>query len=234
MKYGVRDYLKAKQICKNQNNFGNSCWEHCPYRENGVCELSKEEGRKLAIKELFPNIIDKDDSFEQLLSLVEDKPALSKRKALVSGSFDPFTYGHLAVVKQAAEMFDEVHIVAFINAKKTRHYNVDDMVKAIEQTLIEEGITNCVVTHYEDLLAKYCLINNITCNIRGLRNNLDYNYEESLVDVNKFLNKNLKTIYVRSDGNNVSSSMVRELMSYGEDVSTFVPKPIYDLMKKNK
>lgn len=231
MGYGVDDYKKAKVICKNKNNFGKACYEFCPYRENGCCELSKNNLIDYSLQELLGVKLDSSSSnFSwDLLELASKfKPI---RKAIVSGSYDPFTCGHLELVKQASQMFDEVHVVIFVNSAKKRTYNVDDMCKAIDKTLKEEGIYNCIVNHDEGLLAEYCKKHNITTTIRGLRNNLDYNYEENIVEVNKLLNKDLQTIYLRGNDNKISSSTVRELMRYGKDVSMYVPKPIFEMIK---
>lgn len=153
-------------------------------------------------------------------------------KAIVSGSFDPFTNGHLHIVKQACEMFETVYVVIFINAKKTRTYPVDKIVKGIQETLKEEGISNVIVDSSEDLLADYCLNHSIDYTVRGLRNNMDYNYEENIAEVNKLLNPHLKPIYFRTEAAGVSSSMVKELLRYNKDVSKYVPIPILNILKE--
>lgn len=147
------------------------------------------------------------------------------KKAIVSGSYDPFTFGHLNIVKQASEIF--------VNSNKKRHFDTQKMVEAIKATLKRENINNCVVAYDTGLLAKYCENNNINFTIRGLRNNMDYNYEENISEVNKLINPNLKSIYLRADNVGISSSMVRELFSYGEEVSKYVPKEILAIMKKD-
>ena len=129
-------------------------------------------------------------------------------------------------------MFDEVHVVIFKNAAKKRNYDAIDMVKAIEDTLRDEGITNCIVSVQNGLLAEYAANNDITYTVRGLRNNMDYNYEENIAVVNKDLNPNLKTVYLRGEDIGISSSTVRELLSYGKDVSKYVPQNILELIQK--
>lgn len=148
---------------------------------------------------------------------------------LVSGFFDPFTIGHLEMVKQASQLFDVVHVVIFTNSKKTRKYDTEKMVNAIKKTLTNLNITNAIVTSSDGLLAKYCETNHIEYNVHGLRNNMDYNYEENIREVNQLLNPNLKTIYLYS-GINISSSTVKELLAYGENVEKFVPKEIIEVI----
>lgn len=148
------------------------------------------------------------------------------KNAIFPGSFDPFTYGHLDVVKKACDMFNEVVVLICSNPDKHRKFNASVAQKAITSALHDEGITNCRVVIYNGLVAKYAKDNDIKYLIRGLRNNLDYNYEESLALANKQINPELETIYLRADKAAISSSMVRQLHMYGEDVSKFVPPAI--------
>ena len=148
-------------------------------------------------------------------------------KALYAGSFDCYTNGHHYIVRQASRVFDELHIVVAVNFNKKRCFDGDAMVRAIEETLAEDGITNCVVTSYDSLVADYCRDNDIDFLVRGLRNSMDYNYEENVASVNKLLNPDLESIYFRSDNAAISSTMVRELLSFGRDVSSYVPGPVW-------
>jgi len=150
--------------------------------------------------------------------------------AIYPGSFDPFTNGHLDVVLKASKIFDTVHILIGINANKKRTYDAETMKNAIEETLAERGISNCKVYIYEGLVAEYTKEKNIGYMIRGLRNNMDYNYEENIAEVNKLINPNLEYIYFRAENVAVSSSMVKELSSYGKDVSKFVPKAVREII----
>lgn len=149
-----------------------------------------------------------------------------KTKAVYPGSFDPFTNGHMDIVRKAAALFEEVTLVIGINAKKSRAYDGAGMKKAMEEALIEAGISNCTVCVYDGLLAKFAKENGIGYMIRGLRNNMDYNYEENMAEVNKLINPDLEYVYFRADNVAVSSSMVKELRQYGQDISPYVPAAI--------
>ena len=81
-----------------------------------------------------------------------------------------------------------------------------------------------------DFVAKYCKQNNIKYFVRGLRNNMDYNYEENIAEVNKLLNDELEYVYFRADDKAISSSMVRELMSYKQGVNNWVPEEVLKCM----
>ena len=152
------------------------------------------------------------------------------KKAIYPGSFDPFTNGHLDIVKKACALFDEVYIVIGINAAKRRTFDSARMIKAIEQTLAELDITNAVVTTHEGLVAQYAKDHGIHYMIRGLRNNMDYNYEENIAEVNKLINPGLESIYFRAENVAVSSSMVKELHSFGMDVSPYLPGPVLEIL----
>ena len=148
------------------------------------------------------------------------------RKAIYPGSFDPFTNGHLDIVKKASELFDEVYILIGINSSKKRNFSHDVMKLAIEQTLTRLGLDNCFVCVHEGLVAEFARKNQIHYMIRGLRNNMDYNYEENIAEVNKLINPDMEYIYFRAEHVGVSSSMVKELMHYNLDVSKYVPEAV--------
>ena len=154
------------------------------------------------------------------------------KKAIVCGSFDPFTIGHFDIVRKATDIFDEVHVVIAINANKKRKFDTKQMVQGIKDALTEENITNCKVVAFEGLVAEYCKDNDIKYFVRGLRNSMDYNYEENIAEVNKLINPDIEYVYFRADHVAISSSMIRELMSFGKDVSKYVPKAILKVIDK--
>ena len=156
------------------------------------------------------------------------------KMAMYAGSFDPFTNGHLSIVKTASGLFDLVFICIANNANKSRYTDIRVMKRAIEKTLEQEGLTNCHVIICDTLIAKYCKDNNIEYLIRGLRNTSDYLYEENIAKINQEINPNLKTIYLRGDNDVISSSMIRELLKYGESVSKYVPDEIAYLLTTPK
>ena len=152
------------------------------------------------------------------------------KKALYPGSFDPFTNGHLDIIKKAAVLFDEVYVVIGINAQKKRTFDADKIKSAIEAVLLEQKIENVKVIAYEGLVAEFAKSHAIHYMIRGLRNNMDYNYEENIAEVNKLINPDMEYVYFRAENVALSSSMVKELHSFGLDVSSYVPAPVYDML----
>ena len=151
------------------------------------------------------------------------------KTAIYPGSFDPFTNGHLDIVRKACDIFDRVWIVIGVNAEKRRSFSAEKMAEAIVETLNEEGLSNFEVVTWDGLVAEYARRMGTAYMIRGLRNNMDYNYEENVAAVNKLINPELEYVYFRSNNVAVSSSMVKELYSYGKDVSQFVPKAVLTL-----
>lgn len=148
-----------------------------------------------------------------------------------AGSFDPFTNGHLHVVKKAAALFDKVIIGIGINPKKTRRFDSDMMVEAITEVLIREKLTNVIVIQYEGLTVNAAQREGCTYLIRGIRNGMDYEYEENIAAINEEIS-DLDTIYIRAGKLGVvSSSMVMELSASLMDVRKYVPKEIAKLLK---
>lgn len=149
-----------------------------------------------------------------------------------AGSFSPFTNGHLHVVREACKLFDKVIIGIGINSRKTPRYENKLMKEAIEKVLTRENLNNAEVIIYNNLSADAALEQNATVLIRGIRNTMDYEYEEKMALINEEIS-GLDTIYIRAgEFGNVSSSLVMELLEYGRDVSKFLPQEILELVKK--
>ena len=146
------------------------------------------------------------------------------KTAIYPGFFDPFTNGHLDMVKKAADIFDQVYVVIGVNSSKKRSFPADRVAEAIQETLEANGIKNCTVCICDGLVAEFARMKGADYMVRGLRNNMDYNYEENIAAVNKLINPDLEYVYFRANNIAVSSSMVKELMSYGKDISGFVPE----------
>ncbi len=154
-------------------------------------------------------------------------------RGLFAGSFDPYTLGHHAVVTKASRLFDEVYVMLGINTAKARTFDAEQMRAAMEETMRADGLDNVQVVIYDRMVADYCAEHGIDYLIRGLRNSMDYSYEENIAQVNKLLKPELESIYLRADDAAVSSSMVRELLTFDKDISRYVPKAVLELVKKS-
>ena len=155
-----------------------------------------------------------------------------KTIAVYPGCFDPFTNGHLDIVKKAAKLFDEVHILVSQNGHKRKRFSSLGTKRAIEEVIKEYGLLNCKAVVDYSLIADYTKTNKISYIVRGVRNNTDYNYEENMAQVNNLLNPSVETIYIRASNMAISSSMVSELFSQNKEITEFAPKPVIDVMKE--
>ena len=149
-----------------------------------------------------------------------------------AGSFDPFTIGHLHIVKVASKIFDKVVIGIGINSQKTRRFDKMKMKDAIAKLLKAEHLENCEVITFDNLMADVASEYNADFLIRGIRNGIDYDFEENLALMNEEIS-GIDTIYVRAGGYGaVSSSMVFELLKHNKDVSKHLPAQILDVVKQ--
>lgn len=147
-----------------------------------------------------------------------------------SGSFDPFTNGHLHVIKVSAQIFDKVVVGIGINPSKNRRFDKTIMKNAIENVLKREHLDNVVVITYSNLSVDAAIDNGANFLIRGIRNGMDYDYEENIALINEEISS-LDTIYVRAGRlGALSSSMVMELLQNGKDVSNLLPKEVLEVI----
>lgn len=148
-----------------------------------------------------------------------------------AGSFDPFTVGHLHVVKVSSKIFDKIVVGIGINPSKTRRFDKIKMKEAIEKLLKSENIANFEVVIFDGLTADAASACGAEFLIRGIRNGMEYEIEENLALINQELS-GIETIYIRSGKYGaVSSSMVFELLKANKDVSKYVPKYVIDIIK---
>ena len=148
-----------------------------------------------------------------------------------AGSFDPFTNGHLHVVAKSAQIFDKIVIGIGIHPDKKRRFDKEVMKNAIEKVIKNNNINNVSVITYDNLSVDVAIENGATFLVRGIRNGMDYEYEENMASINEELS-GLDTIYIRAgDLGNISSSMVMDLLRNGKDVSKYLPKEIIEVVK---
>lgn len=151
--------------------------------------------------------------------------------AFYAGSFDPFTLGHLELVKQASTIFTKVIIGIGVNNEKKRRFEKEKMKEAIKETLKEEKLDNCDVIIYDGFTYEAALSNNSNILIRGLRNETDYLYEEKIAQFNA--QYGIDTIYLRAVNlGHVSSSFVYKELLDNKDITSYVSNPIKKLILK--
>lgn len=149
-----------------------------------------------------------------------------------AGSFDPFTNGHLEIIKKASTLFDTIIVGIGQNPDKVRHYPVKEMKKAISYSLKREGMNAFVVT-YLGLTYQEAKRHRTSALIRGIRDQTDYQYEEEIAKYNE-QHSNIDTIYLRAGSiGHISSTLVRRKLEKGQDIKELVPEPVYQyIMKK--
>lgn len=151
-----------------------------------------------------------------------------------AGSFDPFTIGHLHLVEVASKLFDKVIVGIGVNPKKQRNFDKNKMKDAINSLFKDVGLNNCECIIYEGLTIDVAKEMGATFLIRGIRNGIDYGYEENLALVNEEIS-GIDTIYLRAGKfSAVSSSMVNQLLVADKDVSKYLPAQIKRIIDKEK
>ena len=151
--------------------------------------------------------------------------------AFYAGSFDPFTNGHLHVVEKISKIFDKVIIGIGDNPDKNRKFKKELMKDLIIKILENREIKNVEVICYKGLSAEEAIKRNATIFVRGIRNGIDYQYEENMASINEEIS-GIDTIYIRAGKlGNISSSMEIDLFKNGKDVSKYLPKEIMEILK---
>ncbi|MEY4955386.1 MAG: Pantetheine-phosphate adenylyltransferase [Bacteroidota bacterium] len=145
-----------------------------------------------------------------------------KRTAFFPGSFDPFTKGHEDIVLRALTLFDEIVIGIGQNSNKNRYFNLEKMKGYIEQTFHGKPVR--VVT-YQNLTANVAKEVGAKFIIRGLRNTTDFEYENSISQVNRHINEELETVFLITSPHlaPISSTIIRDLHRYGSKIDQYLP-----------
>jgi len=145
-------------------------------------------------------------------------------KAIYPGSFDPITNGHIDVIKRASRIFDQVTIAVSQNINKKSFLSEKEKIEAINLSISD--LINVEVIAFDSLLVDFAKANNAQIILRGLRAVSDFEYEFQLAGMNKHLDQNIETFFLTpsEEFSNISSSLVREILMLGGDISSFVPK----------
>ncbi len=154
-----------------------------------------------------------------------------KKIAIYPGSFDPITNGHIDLIHRASKLFDKVIIGITQNSKKSSFLSIDERIDAATTAL--KDVDNIEVLSFNTLLVDFANEQNVQVILRGLRAVSDFEYEFQLSGMNKHLNPNIETLFMTPAEQyaNISSSLVREILSLGGDISVFVPKSVETLLK---
>jgi pantetheine-phosphate adenylyltransferase len=147
------------------------------------------------------------------------------RRAVCPGSFDPITNGHLDVIERASKLFDEVIVVVGVNNSKNRLFETDERLEMIREATA--GMPNVSVDVFRGLLVDFCRARGIQAIVKGLRAVSDFDYELQMGQMNRSL-ADVDTLFMPADPHYsfLSSSLVKEVATYGGDVSGLVPESV--------
>lgn len=148
------------------------------------------------------------------------------RRAVCPGSFDPVTLGHLDIVGRASAIYDEVTIAVLINKKKSSLFTVDERIEMLTEATAEYG--NVKVDSFHGLLVDWCRANEVPVIVKGLRAISDFDYELQMAQMNHGL-AGVETLFMTTNPlySFLSSSLVKEVATYGGDISHLVPDAAY-------
>jgi len=159
------------------------------------------------------------------------------RIAVVPGSFDPVTLGHLDVIERAANVFDEVHVLVVHNPGKTALLPIAQRVSLIQDSIAEAKLAGSIlVTSWSvGLLVDYCTDVGASVLVKGIRSQIDVAYETPMAIVNRNL-AGVETVFLLPDPAHahVSSSLVRQVASLGGDVAPYVPQAVARFLQKDR
>jgi len=153
--------------------------------------------------------------------------------AIYPGSFDPITYGHIDIVRRARKLFRKLFVAIVANPHKSPLFTVEERVRITQAALAEEGVNGLEVISYDGLLIDCARTHQADAIVRGLRANSDFEYEFQMALTNRDLAPEFESVFFMTAGKYsfLASSMVKEVSTYGGDVSNFVPKSVEAALK---
>lgn len=152
------------------------------------------------------------------------------RSVILPGSYDPVTLGHLDVIRRAAEEYDEVYAVVFVNPKKQYTFSVDQRVSML--MLAVDDLENVIVSYSGGLVIDYMRDHGIELIVKGYRNATDLEYEKMQADWNlKMGGYETRLIEASRNLTQISSTLAREKIKAGEDLSAILPENVINYIK---
>lgn len=155
-----------------------------------------------------------------------------ERLAVCPGSFDPVTLGHLDIMTRASQLFDRVIVLVSVNYDKKPSFSAEERIELIKE--VTKDLPNVEVERLDGLLADYVREKKACAIVKGLRATTDFEYEFQMALANRKLYSEAETVFLvtKSENMYLSSSIVRQIASFGGDISSFVPPEIADRIKE--
>ena len=152
-------------------------------------------------------------------------------KAIFPGSFDPITYGHLNIIERASRIFDEIDVVVAHNVNKKYMFSADERLGMVNE--LTKKFKNVTAHISEKLIVEYARESGANVLLRGIRNSMDFSYEFDLALTNKSLDSSIETVFIPTAQEflTIKSSAIKELASFGGNISGMVPQIVVDAMK---
>ena len=156
---------------------------------------------------------------------------MDKKIAVVPGSFDPITNGHIDIIKRAADVFDIVYVAVLNNSSKNPLFSIEERIQLIKEVM--HDIPNIHVESSSGLLIDYAKSKNAKAIVRGLRAVSDFEYEMQITSMNRVLDENIETFFImtKNQYSFLSSSIVKEVAKYGGNIRELVPEAIEKALK---
>ena len=150
-------------------------------------------------------------------------------KALLTGSFDPFTLGHEQLVKSVLKIVDTLDIVLALNSSKKSVFPIQNRIECIKY--LYDNDSRITVCSHSGLIAKYCIDNNIDIIVRGVRSNYDLEYEKNMATMNEKM-CGVETIFfpAKQHLQHISSTIVRDILLNGGSINELVPEKVSDFL----
>ena len=151
--------------------------------------------------------------------------------AIVPGSFDPVTNGHIDIIKRTAELFDEVYVAILVNSSKKPLFTVEERIELLKH--VTSDIKNVKIESFSGLLVDFARKKKASCIVKGLRAVSDYEYEVQMALTNKQIAPEIETLFIPTSGlySYLSSSIVKEVAKYGGDLSQMLPNEIIEVIQ---
>ena len=154
-----------------------------------------------------------------------------ERSALICGSFDPVTKGHLDIVERASRLFGKIYLCAFINPEKSYCFSTKERLSFMKKAT--SHIPNVVCDYNEGMVYEYLIKNNIDCIVKGIRNEKDLEYEKKMASFNYLHSKKETLFFFASEGlSDCSSSLVRDALKSGGSLAGLIPESILEDVQK--
>jgi pantetheine-phosphate adenylyltransferase len=157
---------------------------------------------------------------------------MSTRSAVIPGSFDPVTYGHLNIIERALRIFDRVHVGVALNVSKEPLFTMDERIYFIQEACGNDP--RITVGAFDGLLVDHALERGATALVRGLRAVSDFEYEFQMAHMNRKLKPEIETVFLMAGEEffYVSSKLVKEVASLGGDVEGLVPPVVMKRLRE--